>query len=98
MAIKDNKIPSPSNIKTSPQSFSNEEINKIKALRDEVNQLTVQFGHLYMRKIEVEEQEILLKTKMADIEKQEKEMAKEFTSKYGKGSINLETGTFTPSS
>ena len=45
MAIKQ-KIPSPQEIKTTPQSFSQEELNKIKELRDEINTLSFQFGQL----------------------------------------------------
>ena len=59
MAIKQ-KVPSPKEIKTTPQAFSQQELNEIKDLRDKVNQ------------------------------------AKKLTTKYGKGSIDLETGTFTP--
>ena len=51
MAIKDNKIPSPSNIKSSPQVFSSKELNNIKTLREEINGLAIQFGHLYISKI-----------------------------------------------
>jgi hypothetical protein len=96
MAIKDNKIPSPSNIKSSPQVFSSKELNNIKTLREEINGLAIQFGHLYISKIKLEEQEKLLKDKMSSLETNEKNLAKELTSKYGKGSIDLETGTFTP--
>jgi len=33
---------------------------------------------------------------MIDLENQEANIASQLTEKYGKGSINLETGTFTP--
>ena len=60
MAIKQ-KIPSPQEIKTTPQSFSQEELNKIKELRDEINTLSFQFGQLTIQKIRLEEQENSLK-------------------------------------
>ena len=87
MAIKDKKIPTPSDIKSSPQVFSTEEINTIKNLKEEIEELAANFGQLYINKIKLEEQEKLLKNK---------NLANNFTSKYGKGSIDLETGTFTP--
>ena len=98
MAIKNQKIPTPSDIKSSPHSFSTEEIDKIKNLKNEVNQIAFQFGQLYINKLKLEEQEKFLKDKMEALETQEKNIANELTSKYGKGSIDLETGTFTPSS
>ena len=95
MAIKQ-KIPSPQEIKTTPQSFSQEELNKIKELRDEINTLSFQFGQLTIQKIRLEEHENSLKEQLNQAEKKEVSLAKNLTSKYGKGSIDLKTGTFTP--
>jgi len=95
MAIK-NQIPSPSEVKTSPTSFSSEELKQLKNLRTELSNMTAQFGQLYVNKIKLEEQENLLKKSLAELEQKENTLAKELTTKYGKGSINLETGTFTP--
>ena len=36
MAIKENKIPTPTDVKTTPQSFSGEEIKEIKELRNKL--------------------------------------------------------------
>ena len=96
MAIKDNKIPSPETIKSTPQSFSEKELDEIKELRNQLNNLSFQFGSLNIRKIKLEEQETLLKNQLKLIEEKETLLAKKFTQKYGKGSIDLETGTFTP--
>tara|TARA_Y100000361_G_C11136084_1_gene331974 strand:- start:273 stop:566 length:294 start_codon:yes stop_codon:yes gene_type:complete len=96
MAIQE-KIPSPKNIKNTPRSFSTEEIEQIKKLRQDLNQNTIQFGQLFINKIKIEEVENNLKSQLADLEKKEIELAESLSKKYGKGSINLETGTFTPS-
>ena len=96
MAIE-KKVPSPSNIKSSPQPFSAEEITEIRNLRTELNQSTYQFGQLHINKIKLEEAESFLKKQLIDLEKKESDVAKKLSSKYGKGSIDLETGTFTPS-
>tara|TARA_R110001592_G_scaffold162284_2_gene395410 strand:- start:1280 stop:1573 length:294 start_codon:yes stop_codon:yes gene_type:complete len=95
MAIKQ-KVPSPQEIKTSPQSFTEQELNEIKKLRDEINTLSFQFGQLTMQKIKLEEQESNLKIQLKSTEKKESNLAKKLTNKYGKGSIDLKTGTFTP--
>jgi len=95
MAIS-NKIPSPQDIKTSPTSFSPEELKQLKNLRTELSNMTAQFGQLYVNKIKLEEQETILKKQLAELEQKETILAKSLTTKYGKGSIDLETGTFTP--
>ena len=96
MAIKDKKIPSPKTIKSTPQSFSEKELDEIKELRNQLNNLSFQFGQLNIRKIKLKEQESLLKNQLKLIEEKETLLAKKFTQKYGKGSIDLETGTLTP--
>ena len=97
MAIQDKKIPTPSNIKTSPTSFSELELKEIKDLRMSLNTLTFQLGQVYIEKMKIEEQENILKNQLKDLEKKEISIAKKLSSKYGKGSIDIETGTFIPS-
>ena len=82
MAIQKRKAPSPSTIKNSPQSFTKEELNQLKELRVKTNQLVGQFGQLHINQIK--------------LENLKKQLTKELSKKYGDGSIDLETGTFTP--
>jgi len=91
-----NRIPPPKDIKTSPTSFSPEELNELKKLRTDLSTMTAQFGQLTINKIKLEEQETILKKQLAELEQKETVLAKSLTTKYGKGSIDLETGTFTP--
>ena len=95
MAVE-KKVPTPSEIKSSPVSFSPEELNELKQLRSELSNMTAQFGQLTINKIKLEEQETILKKQLAELEQKENTLAKSLTNKYGKGSIDLETGTFTP--
>ena len=44
----------------------------------------------------LKKQEIFLNERLTSLEEQEKTIAKELTDKYGKGSLDIETGTFTP--
>ena len=97
MAIQDKKIPKPSDIKSSPTSFSELELKEIKDLRMSLNTLTFQLGQISVEKIKLEEQENNLKNQFKDLENNEISIAKKLTSKYGKGSIDIETGTFIPS-
>ena len=96
MAIQNQKIPTPSNIKTSPTSFSEQELKEIKDLRLSLNTLTFQLGQVYIEKMKIKEQENIYKNQLKDLEKKEISIAKTLSSKCGKGSIDIETGTFTP--
>ena len=53
-------------------------------------------GNLAVRKINLENEETRLKQQLSTNSQKETELAKKLESKYGKGSVNLETGTFTP--
>jgi chromosome segregation ATPase len=97
MAIQDKKIPKPSDIKSSPTSFSELELKEIKDLRMSLNTLTFQLGQISVEKIKLEEAENNLKNQLKDLEKKEVSIAKKLSSKYGKGSIDIETGSFIPS-
>ena len=96
MAIQSRKIPSPSDIKSTPQSFTPEELNQIKELRNQLNQLTYKFGQYSLSKIKLEETGDKLKEELFNLEAQEKNLAQSLSNKYGNGSIDIETGTFTP--
>ena len=50
MAIQDKKIPKPSDIKSSPTSFSEPELKEIKDLRMSLNTLTFQLGQISVEK------------------------------------------------
>ena len=53
-------------------------------------------GNLAVRKINLENEETRLKQQLSANSQKENELAQKLESKYGKGSVNLETGTFTP--
>ena len=53
-------------------------------------------GNLAVRKINLESEETRLKQQLSTNSQKENELAQKLESKYGKGSVNLETGTFTP--
>jgi hypothetical protein len=97
MAIQDKKIPKPSDIKQSPVSFSEQELKEIKDLRFSLNTITYQLGQISIEKIKLEESTNNLKNQLKSLENKEISLAKKLTTKYGKGSIDIETGTFKPS-
>ena len=91
------KIPSPSDIKKGPVKFTEEEIKNLKNLQNQVQQITIRFGQIQMSKIKLDEQETFLKNKLSELQKQEIALAKSLSDKYGEGSLDIETETFTPS-
>ena len=78
------------------QKFSKEELEQLTTLQSKSQNATLQFGQLYLSKIRLEEQETALKAYVKNLEEEEAKLAKDLTDKYGKGSINIETGEFTP--
>ena len=78
------------------QKFSKEELEQLTTLQKKTQQSTFQFGQLYLSKLRLEEQETVLKNHVISLEKEEAELAETLSTKYGKGSINIDTGEFTP--
>lgn len=97
MAIKDKKIPSHSEVNTSSQSFDEKELKQLRDLRTKLDRITYQLGQLFINKNKLQETEIQLSNELKELESEEATLAEFLTRKYGKGSIDIETGTFTPS-
>ena len=95
--MAEEKIPSPEEIKGEVKKFTEEEINTLRSFQSRMDQVINQLGRVNLSKIKLNEQENLLKDEIKNIEKAEQELAQTLTSKYGKGSLDMETGTFTPS-
>ena len=95
--MADKKIPSPEEIKGESKKFTQEEINSLKSFQTRIEQVLAQLGRVHYSKIKLNEQENVLKSEIQKIEKEEQELAQTLSDKYGKGSLDIETGTFTPS-
>ena len=65
-----------------------EEIQQIKNLQDQVQQVTLQLGNLELKKIQLKE--IVLNLQQA-----EEEVAKTLSNKYGVGTLDIDTGKLT---
>ena len=74
--------------------FSPEELKEVKDLQDQFNRTTFRFGQLNISKISLEKQEVYLKQQYSSLEDKEKELAKKYTNKYGKGNLDIESGEF----
>ena len=76
--------------------FTEEELKSLQELQGTYNQITLAFGQLSLSRLGLDGQEEQLKTTLADTRTKENELAKLLTEKYGKGSLNIDTGEFTP--
>lgn len=85
------------------KQFSAEELEKIKELQDKYNVLGIQLVQLKLAQKNAEtylktlaEQEILIETQIVETNAEEKKLAEDLDTKYGAGSLDLESGVFTP--
>ena len=78
------------------QKFTEEELKALKTLQNQSQLATLQFGQLYLTKLKLEEKETNLKNQLKQLEQEEAKIAQQLSNKYGKGSIDIDTGEFTP--
>jgi hypothetical protein len=95
MATK-TKIPSSQEITGEIQKFTPEELTSLREFQSRMEQIISQLGRVHLSKIKLDEQETLIKDEIKKIEEEEQKLASNLSDKYGKGSLDIETGTFTP--
>ena len=84
--------------------FTDDELKSIQEISQKSNEITNRFGQLAIAKINlekqseaVEEEEFKLLEELEALKKQEQETLQSITEKYGPGSLDPQTGVFTPS-
>tara|TARA_Y100000385_G_scaffold7402_1_gene7912 strand:+ start:105 stop:365 length:261 start_codon:yes stop_codon:yes gene_type:complete len=78
------------------QKFTEEELTTLKTIQSKSQEATLKCGQLYLSKLRLEAQEKFLQDQIKELEQEEATIAQQLTDKYGKGSIDIETGEFTP--
>ena len=78
------------------QKFTEEALTSLKNIQSKSQAATLKCGQLYLSKLRLEEQEKFLQNQIKELEQEETQIAQQLTNKYGKGSIDIETGEFTP--
>ena len=97
MAVKPKeKLQTPSEVAGQPIKFTQEEINQITELQNKTQSVVYQLGQLKLSEMQLESRFESLKSALESIEKEETSLAEGFSKKYGVGSLNIETGEFTP--
>mgnify|MGYP003136526681 CR=1 FL=1 len=109
MSLKNKNMPSPSEVaeQASKQAagqqisqktkFATEDLEKLKALQNKTTNVVNAFGQLKLSEIRLENQSSYLKEQLNILQKEEADLAKTLSEKYGKGTLDAETGEFTPS-
>jgi predicted nuclease with TOPRIM domain len=83
--------------------FSEEEMKKIKEVQNSYIGVQHAFGQLEVNRLRLEQQldstlkaSDDLRNKFNDIQKDEQSLIEELNTKYGDGTLDLDSGTFTP--
>lgn len=76
--------------------FSTEEMTEFTKIRDAYAEATLSYGQLAIRRKEAIEAEKNLDEAYLGLQKKEKEFLDKIVAKYGEGSLDPTSGTFTP--
>ena len=76
--------------------FTEEELTQVQNIQKSYATVQNQFGQLKMAQIRLDEQEVELEESLKSIQTEESKFLDGITEKYGQGSLNPETGVFTP--
>ena len=76
--------------------FTEEELNSIKDLQNNYNKAIFALGQATIQISSFKEEKEKIMNSLEKIKGEEDKLAKALNNKYGVGSLDLETGTFTP--
>ena len=77
--------------------FSEDEIKKIMEIRTSYAEITNRFGQIQLTKYNLQKQEEQAEIDFESIKVKEQEVLQGITDKYGPGTLDPNTGVFTPS-
>ena len=76
--------------------FTEEELTQVQNIQKSYQNVQSQFGQLKLAQIRLDNQEVDLEEALKSIQSEEKKFLDGITDKYGQGTLNPETGVFTP--
>lgn len=79
-----------------PIKFTDEELKNLQEIQKTYQQITLAFGQNVVAKMNLDERENSLKNLLSETKEKENTLAKSLTDKYGKGSLDIASGEFTP--
>jgi hypothetical protein len=76
--------------------FTEDELTQVQNIQKSYANVQNQFGQLKLAQIRLDNDEVTLEDALKSIQEEEKKFLDGITEKYGQGSLNPETGVFTP--
>ena len=76
--------------------FTTDELDEVKSIQQNYADIQREFGQLYLTKLRFDRREEELTKRFTSVESAEQSFLDKVNKKYGKGSLNPETGVFTP--
>ena len=76
--------------------FTEEELTQVQNIQKSYQNVQSQFGQLKLAQIRLDNQEVDLEEALKSIQSEEKKFLDGITDKYGQGTLNQDTGVFTP--
>ena len=76
--------------------FTEEELKQVQNIQASYANVQNQFGQLKLAQIRLDSQEVELEDTLKSIQENEQKFLDGITEKYGQGTLNPETGVFTP--
>jgi hypothetical protein len=81
---------------SSDKKFNDEELNKINEIKSNYDSITLRMGQLHFELNSLTTEKSDLEFAFKKNREEEIDFAKHLTEKYGKGSLDISTGIFTP--
>ena len=76
--------------------FTKDELTQVQNIQKSYMNVQNQFGQLKLTQIRLDNDEVSLEEALKSVQDEEKKFLDGITEKYGQGSLNPETGVFTP--
>jgi len=76
--------------------FTEDELTQVQNIQKSYANVQNQFGQLKLAQIRLDNDEVTLEDSLKSIQDEEKKFLEGITEKYGQGTLNPETGVFTP--
>lgn len=83
-------------METNNIKFTEEEMKTLQDLQKSHNDATLAFGSVYLQKKQLEELEVGLNNEFQTLKTRENSFMADVVKKYGEGSVDPNTGIFTP--
>ena len=82
--------------KQSEVKFNEEEMKEVQNIKNNYLSIQYSFGQVKMARLRLDQQEIDLETALTSLQDNESKFLDGITDKYGQGTLNPDTGVFTP--